>query len=56
LENFQEVDTVEKVWGALEQHWNGSILDNIESVLGFAKSMTWICMQKESLLGILELT
>jgi len=32
---------IERVWGSLEQHWNGSILDTKEAVLGFAKSMTW---------------
>jgi len=32
---------VERVWGALEQHWNGDILDTQEAVLGFAGSMTW---------------
>jgi len=32
---------IERVWGRLEQHWNGDILDTQEAVLGFAKSMTW---------------
>lgn len=32
---------IERVWGSLEQHWNGSILDSYEAVLGFASSMTW---------------
>lgn len=32
---------IERAWGILEQHWNGSILDSIQSVLGFAGSMTW---------------
>ena len=32
---------VERVWGLLEKHWNGSILNNVEAILGFAKSMTW---------------
>jgi len=32
---------VERVWGRLEQHWNGDLLDTKETVLGFAKSMTW---------------
>lgn len=32
---------IERVWGRLEQHWNGDLLDTTEAVLGFAKSMTW---------------
>ena len=32
---------IERVWGSLEKHWNGSILDTKEAVLGFAESMTW---------------
>ncbi|MBE1554878.1 hypothetical protein H4683_001956 [Filibacter limicola] len=32
---------VERTWGRLEQHWNGAILDSMDAVLGFAKSMTW---------------
>ena len=31
----------ERCWGALENHWNGSILDSIEAVVGCASSMTW---------------
>ena len=32
---------IERCWGVLEMHWNGSLLDSIEAVLGFARSMTW---------------
>ena len=32
---------IERVWGRLEQHWNGDLLDTNEAVLGFARSMTW---------------
>jgi len=32
---------VERCWGILENHWNGSILDSIEAVMGCASSMTW---------------
>jgi transposase len=32
---------IERCWGILEMHWNGSLLDSIEAVLGFARSMTW---------------
>ncbi len=32
---------VERCWGILEHHWNGSLLDSIDAVLQFAASMTW---------------
>jgi hypothetical protein len=32
---------VERCWGILEQHWNGSLLDALDTVLRFAATMTW---------------
>jgi transposase len=32
---------IERCWGVLEMHWNGSLLDSIKAVVGFAESMTW---------------
>jgi hypothetical protein len=32
---------VERVWGILEKHWNGEILDSVDKVLGFARTMKW---------------
>lgn len=32
---------IERVWGVLEQHWNGSLLDSLETVLEMAKTMTY---------------
>jgi transposase len=32
---------IERCWGILEMHWNGSLLDSVEAVVGFARSMTW---------------
>ena len=32
---------VERCWGIRETHWNGSLLDSIEAVLGFARTMKW---------------
>ncbi len=32
---------VERCWGILENHWNGSLLDSLETVVKFAASMTW---------------
>jgi hypothetical protein len=32
---------VERVWGVLEKHWNGTLLDSVSKVMGYAKSMTY---------------
>jgi hypothetical protein len=32
---------IERVWGGLEQHWNGSLLDTIDAALHFARSLIW---------------
>jgi hypothetical protein len=32
---------VERCFGWLEQHWNGSLLDSVETVLNFAKTLTF---------------
>lgn len=32
---------IERCWGILENHWNGSLLDTIDTVLQFARTMTW---------------
>jgi len=32
---------VERCWGVLEQHWNGTLLDALDTVLQFAATMTW---------------
>jgi hypothetical protein len=32
---------IERCWGILENHWNGSLLDSIDTVLPFAATMTW---------------
>jgi hypothetical protein len=32
---------IERCWGILEQHWNGTLLDSVATVLGWARSMTW---------------
>jgi hypothetical protein len=34
-------NAVERCWGALEQHWNGSLLNSISTTLNWARSMTW---------------
>ena len=32
---------IERCWGILENHWNGTCLDSIDAVLQFARTMTW---------------
>jgi Rhodopirellula transposase DDE domain len=32
---------IERVWGVLEKHWNGSLLDSGQTVLQFAHTMTF---------------
>jgi Rhodopirellula transposase DDE domain len=32
---------VERCWGILENHWNGDVLDTVETVVKFAQTMTW---------------
>lgn len=32
---------IERCWGILEQHWNGTKLSDHETMLEWARSMTW---------------
>ncbi|UOA10803.1 hypothetical protein [Methylobacter sp. S3L5C] len=32
---------IERCWGILEQHWNGTKLVTVDTMLEWAKSMTW---------------
>jgi transposase len=32
---------IERCWGILEQHWNGSLLDSVGAVIQYASTMTW---------------
>jgi hypothetical protein len=32
---------IERCWGFLEQHWNGSLLDTLQGALDFIETMTW---------------
>lgn len=34
-------NAIERCWGILEQHWNGTVLDSIPTALRFAQTMTW---------------
>ena len=32
---------VERIWAALEHHWNGALLDSVDTVLRFAQTLKW---------------
>ena len=32
---------IERCWGILEQHWNGTLLTDVKTLLGWASTMTW---------------
>ena len=32
---------IERCWGILEQHWNGTKLIDVDTMLGWAQTMTW---------------
>jgi hypothetical protein len=32
---------IERTWAILEHHWNGAILDSVQTALNFAQTMTW---------------
>ena len=32
---------IERVWGILEMHWNGTLLTDLDTAMGWAKTMTW---------------
>jgi transposase len=34
-------NAIERCWGILENHWNGSLLDTVDAVIQFARTMTW---------------
>jgi Rhodopirellula transposase DDE domain len=45
---------IERCWGILEMHWNGSLMDSIGAVVGFARSMTW--KGKHPVVSVVETT
>lgn len=32
---------IERCWAILEQHWNGDLLDSVDTLVEFSKTMTW---------------
>ena len=39
--DHSKYNLVERCWGILEQHWNGSLLSTMETALSWAGTMTW---------------
>ena len=33
--------SIERCWGVLEKHWNGTLLRDVNTMLSWAKSMAW---------------
>jgi hypothetical protein len=38
---YSKYNPIERCWGILENHGNGTVLDSIDPVLQFARTMTW---------------
>lgn len=36
---------IERCWGVLEQHWNGTLLTSLDAALSWASTMTWRGLQ-----------
>jgi transposase len=45
---------IERCWGILEMHWNGSLLDSIGAAVEFARTMTW--KGKHPVVSVVEAT
>jgi transposase len=39
---------IERCWGILEMHWNGTLLSTIEKALKWAETMTWKGLHPDS--------
>ncbi len=53
---FDKYNPIERCWGILENHWNGTLLESVETTLNWAKTMTWkgICPVVRLLEGTYE--
>ena len=40
-DNDSKYNPIERVWGVLENHWKGQLLDTVEKTLGLARTMTY---------------
>ena len=36
---------IERCWEILEMHWNGALLDSIDTACEWARTMTWKCVE-----------
>ena len=50
----RKYNPIERVWGMLEKHWNGSILDSVETTFKYMENMTW--KQKNPIVNIIKKT
>ena len=39
--DHSKYNRIERCWGILENHWNRTLLDSLETTLAWAKTMTW---------------
>src|SRR5258707_13349536 len=38
---LSKYDPIEHCWGVLENHWNGTLLNRVATVVEWARTMTW---------------
>jgi hypothetical protein len=38
---YSKYNPIERCWGILELHWNGTLLNTVDTVMEWAKTMTW---------------
>lgn len=41
IRHHSKYNPIERIWGRLERHWNGEILDSVDKVLGLCRTMSW---------------
>ena len=39
--SHSKYNPIERCWGILEMHWNGALLERVETVIEFARTMRW---------------
>jgi len=39
--SHRKSNPIERCWGLLDNHWNGALLDSIDTLSQFATTMTW---------------
>jgi len=38
---YSKYNPIERCWGILETHWNGTILDSVDKAIKWTETMTW---------------